>query len=93
MRRLFQIVFFFEVGFVLTIVPWSTYWDRNYFADALPALHAVITNNFIRGAVTGLGLVNVWVGIAELFSVFIARRDDSPPLTISRAAGFDDQSM
>jgi hypothetical protein len=92
-RRLFQIVFFFEVGFVLTIVPWSTYWDRNYFADALPALHAVITNNFIRGAVTGLGLVNVWVGIAELVSVFIARRDDSPPLTISRAAGFDDHSM
>jgi hypothetical protein len=92
-RRLFQIVFFFEVGFVLTIVPWSTYWDRNYFADALPALHAIITNDFIRGAVTGLGLVNVWVGIAELVSVFIARRDDNPPLTISRAAGFDDHSM
>jgi hypothetical protein len=92
-RRLLQIVFFFEVGFVLTIVPWSTYWDRNYFADVLPALHALITNNFIRGAVTGLGIVNVWVGVAELISVFIARREDSPPLTIGRAAGFDDRSM
>jgi hypothetical protein len=90
-RRLVQIVFFFEVGFVLTIVPWSTYWDRNYFADVLPALHAVITNNFIRGAVTGLGLVNVWMGIVELLSVFIARRDESAPLTIGRSAGFDDQ--
>jgi hypothetical protein len=90
-RRLLRIVFFFEVGFVLTIVPWSTYWDRNYFADVLPALQAVITNNFIRGAVTGLGLVNVWMGVAELASVFIARRDDSPPLSIGRSARLDDQ--
>jgi hypothetical protein len=91
MRRLLQIVFFFEVGFVLTIVPWSTYWDRNYFADVLPAVHALITNNFTRGAVTGLGLVNVWVGVAELVSVFIARREDTPPLTIGRSAGFEDR--
>jgi hypothetical protein len=77
MRRLLQIVFFFEVGFVLAVVPWSQYWERNYFADSFPLLHEIITNNFVRGAITGLGLVNVAVGVLELISVFIARRDDS----------------
>ena len=36
MRRLLLIAFFLEVGFVLIVVPWSAYWDRNYFALALP---------------------------------------------------------
>jgi hypothetical protein len=81
MRRLLQIVFFFEVGFVLAVVPWSQYWERNYFADSFPLLHEIITNNFVRGAITGLGLVNVAVGVLELISVFIARRDD-PIVTI-----------
>ena len=89
MRRLLQIVFFFEVGFVLALVPWSTYWDRNYFADTLPWLRAVITNDFVRGGVTGLGLVNLAVGVLELVSVFVARRDDEPMLSIGRSS-FDD---
>ena len=89
MRRLLQIVFFFEVGFVLALVPWSTYWDRNYFADTLPWLRAVITNDFVRGGVTGLGLVNLAVGDLELVSVFVARRDDEPMLSIGRSS-FDD---
>jgi len=89
MRRLLQIVFFFEVGFVLALVPWSAYWDRNYFADSLPWLRAIITNDFVRGGVTGLGLVNLAVGAMELVSVFVARRDDEPILSIGRSS-FDD---
>jgi hypothetical protein len=89
MRRLLQIVFFFEVGFVLKLVPWSAYWDRNYFADSLPWLRVIITNDFVRGGVTGLGLVNLAVGAMELVSVFVARRDDEPILSIGRSS-FED---
>jgi hypothetical protein len=80
--RLLLTAFFLEVGFVLAIVPWSTYWERNYFAEALPQLHALITNNFVRGAVSGLGLVNIAAGIAELFALFTARRLEEPFITI-----------
>jgi len=86
MRRLLQIVFFFEVGFVLALVPWSAYWDRNYFADTLPWLGAIITNDFVRGGVTGLGLVNLAVGAMELISVFVARRDEEPVLSIRQSS-------
>lgn len=82
MRRLLLIAFFLEVGFVLIVVPWSAYWDRNYFAQALPLLHGFITNNFVRGAVSGLGVINVSAGISELVSLMLSRNVGRPaPIT------------
>ena len=66
--RLLLIALFFEVGIVLSVVPWSVYWDRNYFAESVPLLHLLVTNNFVRGAVTGLGLLNLGTAIVELLS-------------------------
>lgn len=78
MRRLFLIALFLEVGFVLIVVPWSSYWDRNYFVQAMPFLRSVITNNFIRGAVSGLGLINVAAGVSELVSLMLSRNIERP---------------
>ncbi|MGH9383954.1 MAG: hypothetical protein ACRD2N_06685 [Vicinamibacterales bacterium] len=67
-----------EMGLLLVLIPWSAFWDRNYFADALPALKTIITNNYVRGAVMGLGLVNVWAALSELADIFYGRtRDDA----------------
>ena len=33
MRRLIYVAFFLEVGLLLIVLPWSAFWDRNYFAD------------------------------------------------------------
>lgn len=73
MKRLLLIAFFLEVGFALIVVPWSTFWDRNYFAYAIPLLGDIITNDFVRGAISGIGIVNVITGVAELASLFMAR--------------------
>lgn len=72
--RLLLVVYFLEVGLLLVVLPWFTFWDRNYFADALPLLGAVARNDFVRGAVSGLGLVNVAAAISELFAIFTSRR-------------------
>jgi hypothetical protein len=80
--RLLLIALFFEVGLVLTVVPWSMYWDHNYFADSIPFLHALITNGFVRGAVSGLGLVNLASGAAELLALFGARRSNDSIVSI-----------
>ncbi len=76
MRRLLLIAFFLEVGFALIVVPWSAFWDRNYFAYVFPLVGDVMTNDFVRGAISGIGVVNVSVGIAELASLFMARDQD-----------------
>ena len=86
MRRLIVIAFFFEIGVALLIVPWTTFWDRNYFAEAIPAVHALIINNFVRGAVSGLGLVNIASGLAEILSLMLGRHTDVATLTLGRHA-------
>ncbi len=58
---------------MLILIPWSTFWDRNYFAEAVPVVGALLTNNFVRGAVSGLGLVNLLAALAELADVFGSR--------------------
>lgn len=52
---------------------WPALWDHNYFLESWPALQPVLTNNFVRGAVTGLGIVNLFAGFADLALIFAAR--------------------
>ena len=60
------------------VLPWSAFWERNYFTSIWPALEPLLTNNYLRGAVTGLGLVNVFAGFADLTLVFGARERHDP---------------
>lgn len=71
--------FFIEVGLLLIVVPWSGFWERNYFAQAWPAFGALAMNHFARGAISGLGFVNLVAGFAEIVPVFAGRpRRDVP---------------
>lgn len=72
-RRFVYIAFFLEVGLLLVVLPWSAFWERNYFAVMWPPLQTLMTNNFVRGAVTGLGVVNLIAGFADLALMFAAR--------------------
>jgi hypothetical protein len=84
MRRLFLVALFLEIGFLLVVIPWFPFWDDNYFAQVVPALESLITNNFVRGAVSGLGLVNVYFGLSELISILSARHLSPPSLGASQ---------
>jgi hypothetical protein len=86
MIRLVLAAFFLETGLALLLVPWSSYWDRNYFAEAIPPLHAAITNNYVRGAVSGLGLLNVVAGITELLTLFAAQRSRTEIVSLGRTS-------
>ncbi len=78
-RRLVLVAFFIEVGLLLIVLPWSSFWERNYFMQAAPALHAFCTNHFVRGAISGLGVVNLFAGFAEMIPIFVVRaRHDVP---------------
>lgn len=73
MRRLIYVAFFLEVGLLLIVLPWSVFWDNNYFVSAWPALRPLLLSNFFRGAISGLGFVNLYAGFADLALVFAAR--------------------
>jgi hypothetical protein len=66
-KRLFLAIFIllsFEVGFFLVIVPWSTTWENNYFLR-MASPQGFLVNPFLRGAVSGLGLLNIFLGLGE----------------------------
>jgi hypothetical protein len=73
------VAFFIEVGLLLIVLPWSSFWERNYFMEAVPVLHTILTNTFVRGAISGLGIVNLVAGFAEMVPLFTVRsRHDVP---------------
>jgi hypothetical protein len=63
-----------EAGLLLLLIPWSSFWDRNYFAESLPVLRRLMMNNFVRGGISGLGLVNIIAAVAELSEMLATSR-------------------
>lgn len=55
------------------LIPWSTFWERNYFVEWSPAIEAVLTSNYLRGAISGLGLVNIAAALVELGDTLASR--------------------
>ena len=74
LRRLIYVAYFLEVGLLLVLVPWSMFWERNYFIGTFPGLLHIIRNNFVRGAVSGLGVVNLLMGFHDLAELLLVRR-------------------
>jgi hypothetical protein len=61
------VLFCLEVGVVLVLLPWSSFWDRNYFFSLFPGFAGVFSSSYMRGAVSGIGLLNVGIAFSELW--------------------------
>ncbi|HTS13864.1 MAG TPA: hypothetical protein VMH00_17215 [Candidatus Limnocylindrales bacterium] len=57
--RVILLLVWLEIGLVLILLPWSDFWELNYFLFQYPALGFLLKNPFFRGAVSGLGVMNV----------------------------------
>ncbi len=65
----------FEVGIVLLILPWypTAFWEDNYFlyyvTNKLDAawIPTLMTSGYAKGAVTGIGVLNILAGLLEIF--------------------------
>lgn len=72
----FYIILCLEAGVFLTVLPWvggGSYWGDNYFlvlaAQKIGAvgLQRAVASGWVRGAVTGLGLLNLAMAFWEIF--------------------------
>ena len=69
MNRLLRVVLVllcFELGVILVLIPWSPVWERNFFLNRYPELIPVLLNSFLRGAISGLGLLDIWIAAGPL---------------------------
>lgn len=60
------VLFCVYLGVLVMVLPWWTrIWDHNAYIQARPALAAILRNGAVRGIISGLGLLDVWIGISE----------------------------
>src|SRR4030088_1815240 len=77
---IFYIILCLEIGIVLALLPWIPQgtrglsdWGNNYFLlyaarkTSMHALQAVVASGWVRGAVTGVGLLNIGIAFWEIF--------------------------
>ena len=56
----------FLLGVLLILVPWLGYWDHNFFLDKYPALIPYLLHPSMRGAVSGLGALDILLAASML---------------------------
>ena len=76
---IFFIILCLEAGIALTLLPWMSIgglgdWGDNYFLVSLAritnsqGLQKAVASGWVRGAVTGLGIVNLLIAVSEIFN-------------------------
>jgi hypothetical protein len=61
------VIFCLYLGLLITVLPWwKDMWDRNALLLQYPALRAVLIKGPVRGLISGLGVLDLWIGISEL---------------------------
>jgi hypothetical protein len=56
------------IGLAICYLPWSrTFWDQNPLFLHFPALGYFAFNGAVRGLVSGLGLLNLWIAFHNAF--------------------------
>jgi len=69
------VLFCVYLGVLLMVLPWwSGIWDHNLFLQSHPRLWAVMRLGAVRGIISGLGALDIWIGISEA----IHYRDQRP---------------
>jgi hypothetical protein len=67
--RALTVVLLFEMGALLLYLPWSSFWEQNYFLSHFPSLMPVVLNPSLRGMVSGIGVLDIFVA----FGMFNSR--------------------
>ena len=66
--RALLVVVAFEMGALLLYLPWSIYWEQNYFLIHYPSLMHIVLHPSFRGAVSGIGVLDILLAIGLIGS-------------------------
>ena len=61
---------------MLVIAPWTPLWTHNYFGLLWPWLGHLMGSAYVRGAVSGVGLITIAAGVRDLIAGMFARRSE-----------------
>ena len=55
------------VGALVVLLPWRSIWTTNAWINNWPVVAGFIAQGWVRGLVSGLGLLNIWIAFSVLF--------------------------
>lgn len=61
------VVICFEMGASLFLFPWVPLWSENFFVGHYQWVNMIAQNYYIRGGVSGLGLIDVFLALHEVW--------------------------
>ncbi len=62
------IVCSYITGLALCLAPWTRFWETNYFLDLLDLRMSPLAG-WIRGAISGVGAVNLLFALQSIYSI------------------------
>jgi len=66
MERVLRVLVRLYLGLLVCFAPWYPQaWDENLLFSQPPILHHIIVMGAVRGLVSGLGLLNLWIALSE----------------------------
>jgi hypothetical protein len=57
----------FDLGLLIIFLPWTPLWENSSLLTRHPALIPYLLSGYLRGAVSGLGLLDVLMAAEALF--------------------------
>jgi hypothetical protein len=60
-----EVLFFVEMGIMLLVLPWTHVWTDSPILNSSVTTRQLAESGFVRGMVSGLGLINLWIAIAD----------------------------
>ena len=55
------------VGALVVLLPWRSIWTTNAWVMNWPDVANFLAQGWVRGLVSGLGLLNIWIAFSALF--------------------------
>jgi hypothetical protein len=71
---LFFALYCLEAGIFFTVVPWTRVWTLNPLLHHQVAIGIWADNPFVRGFVSGLGVIHLIIGVRDILIINAARR-------------------
>jgi len=71
---LFFALYCLEAGLFFIVVPWTRVWTMNPLLQSHVTVAMLAGNPFVRGFVSGFGVVHLIIGIKDIVRMSAARR-------------------
>ena len=72
-KQILFVLLSLELGLFLLLLPWSGMWEHNLIFWLVPGLRPFLLSYYVRGALNGLGVVNLWIGLSEAWHLRLGR--------------------